>query len=134
MIDRVDIYDYLESQVNLNSRPVAMSSRFEPTPEEFPFCFANEISRSDVRQNVTLNVDQNVKNIGWEVQVFSNKEVGAVEEAFDIMSDVEVAMQEMKFIETYCHETPWTDRSIYRVVARFERVIADSDSLPTQGV
>ena len=132
MIDRNEIFNYLANEVDRTDRHVYMTSRFEPVPEEFPCCYANEISRNDVRQNVTLNVAQRVKNIGWEVQVFSNKTVGAVLEAFDIMSDVEVAMQEMKFIETYCHETPYSDRSIYRVVARFERVIADSDTLPTQ--
>ena len=133
MITRHEIFTKLDTDVNTTARPVYMTSRFESVWEQFPACYVTEISRRDLRNAVNLLFTDNVKVVGWEAQVFSNKTVGAVDEAHDIMTDIEESFREMKFIETYCAETPYTDRSIYRIVARFERVIADSDTLNTEG-
>lgn len=133
MITRHEIFNKLDTDVNTAERPVYMTSRFEPVWEQLPACYVTEISRRDLQNAVNLKFTDNVKVVGWEAQVFSNKTVGAVDEAHDIMTDIEVSFREMKFIETYCAETPYNDRSIYRIVARFERVIADADTLNTEG-
>ena len=132
MITRHEIFTKLDTDVNTTSRPVYMTSRYEPIWETFPACYVTEISRRDLRNAIDLNFSDNVKVVGWEAQVFSNKTVGAVDEAHAIMTDIETSFREMKFIETYCAETPYNDRSIYRIVARFERVIADADTLNTE--
>ena len=115
--------------MNIVSRPVYMTSRFEPIWEQFPAVYATEISHNDIKRYVNLNYTDIVKNVGWEVQVFSNKVTGAIDEAHEIMQDIEISFREMKFIETYCAETPYNEPNIYRIVARFERVIADADTL-----
>lgn len=132
MITRHEIFTKLDTDVNTTTRPVYMTSRFEPTPEEFPACYVTEISRQDVRRNVNLSVTQDVQLVGWEAQVFSNKTAGALDEAHGIMKDVETSFKEMQFIETFCSETPYSDPSIYRVVARFQRIIAGADTLPQE--
>ena len=129
MITRHEIFNKLDTDVNTESRPVYMASRFEPVPESFPACYVAEISRRDIQQYVNLGFTEYVKMVGWEAQVFSNKITGAVDEAHEIMCDVEASFKEMKFIETFCSETPFGDPSIYRIVARFERVIADADTI-----
>lgn len=129
MITRHEIFNKLATDVNTTSRPVYITSRFEPVWDSFPAVYATETSHRDVKRYVNLDYTDVVKEVTWEVQVFSNKQVGAIDEAHGIMIDIETSFREMKFIETYCAETPYNDRTVYRVVARFERVIAHADTL-----
>ena len=119
--------------MNTTARPVYCTSRFTPKPEHFPACYMTEISRRDVVRNVTLAHDSDVQDVSWEVQIYSNKAVGALDEAFSILEDVETAFHGLAFIETMCSEMPFGDKSIYRLVARFSRVIGGNDSIQTGG-
>ena len=129
MITRNDIYDYAERKVNTTDRPVYCSSRYEPIPEVFPACFMYEIGKMDIRDNVNLSFTEYVKNVTWEVQVFANNTDDAITTANGVMDSVEEAFRDMKFLETFCSEMTNGDPSIYRMVARFERVICGSDEI-----
>lgn len=124
------IYNYAESIVNTEQTPVYCASRYEPIPEEFPACFMYEIGKNDVERYVTLDFSEKVKFVTWEVQVSSNSTDDAITESTEIMARVEQAFRNMKFLETFCSEMTTGDPSIYRIVARFERTVCDSDTLP----
>ena len=125
------IYSYVESAVNTDSRPVYCNSVYEPVPSSFPACYITEAQHRKDRQFVTLAHDDGhlVKN--WEVQVYSNKESGALAECHELMEDVEKAFAELLFIETYCGQQANADPSVKRLVARFTATIGDDDDMPT---
>lgn len=127
------IYTYVADAVNTEERPVYCSSRYEPVPEYFPALYLAETSRRDVQRYVTLKFDEDVHEVTWEAQVFSNSANDAVNETHTIMDDVYAAFREMNFMQTFCAEIPDTDPSIYRMVARFERIIGGANTIPEKG-
>ena len=129
MITRDEIYNYVESQVNISGRPVYCASRLEPVPEFFPACFITENDHFPRRDAIALDFSDEQVERHFEVHVHSNLVNGALSEAHDIMSDVEAAFREMYFIETYCGQTNNLDPTVVHLVARFTRLIGGADTL-----
>ena len=127
---RNGIYTAVEGAVNLTSRPVYCTSRREPVPESFPAFHLYELGHQDIRSSVTLKSTDEAKTVQFEAQVFSNLTHGAQDEAFDIMEDAEAALKRLGFMETFCSPIENADPSIFRIVARFERVIGSGDEMP----
>ena len=124
------IYSYIEGKVNTISRPVYCTSLYEPVMPIFPACYIIETDHHRVRQNVDLNNTVDSMELNWEVQVFVNSENGALSDCYGIMEDAEIAFEELGFIESYCEQVSNIDTSIYRVVARFSRIVGDEDEMP----
>lgn len=129
MITRDEIYSYIESQVNIETRPVYCASRLEPVPDEFPACFIVEIDHYPRRGNIDLAFDDEQVERNFEVHVHSNLVNGAITQAHSIMSDVEAAMRELYFIETYCGQASNIDPTVVHLVARFTRLIGGADTI-----
>lgn len=132
MKDFYQIYTYIEKAVNTDIRPVYCNSQYEPIPESFPACYITEADHRKDRRYVTLAHDDGHYIRDWEVQVFSNKINGGLVECHDIMDDVERAMNELLFIETYCGQQQNADPSITRLVARFSVTIGSADEMPEE--
>lgn len=129
MISPHYIYNYIEEAVNLQDRPVYCASRYEIVPPSFPAAYLSEIDRLD-RGAVNLKRTDKMKFITWEAQVFSNLTVGAVDEAHEIMDDIDDAMAHLGFTQTYCMPIENADPTIYRLVGRWTRLLGDGDTLP----
>lgn len=129
MISPHYIYNYIEGAVNLQDRPVYCASRYEIVPPSFPAAYLSEIDRLD-RGAVNLKRTDKMKFITWEAQVFSNLTVGAVDEAREIMDDIDDAMAHLGFTQTYCMPIENADPTIYRLVGRWTRLLGDGDTLP----
>jgi len=131
MITVNQIYTYIEGAVNTEQRPVYCASQNEPKPSEFPACYITEAQHRKDRRYVTLAFDDTHYIRDFQVQVFSNKQSGALLECHSIMKDAETAFHSIGFIETYCGEQRNIDPSVTRLVARFTRTIGGADTLPT---
>lgn len=129
MISPHYIYNYIEEAVNLPDRPVYCASRYEIVPPSFPAAYLSEIDRMD-RGAINLKRTDKMKFITWEAQVFSNLTVGAVDEAHEIMDDIDGAMAHLGFTQTYCMPIENADPTIYRLVGRWTRLLGDGDTLP----
>lgn len=129
MISPHYIYNYIEEAVNLPDRPVYCASRLEIIPSYFPAAYLFEISRYD-RGAINLDRTDRMKLVIWEAQVFSNLTVGAVDEAHEIMDDIDIAMAHLGFTQTYCQPIDNADPTIYRLIGRWERLIGDGDEFP----
>ena len=64
-------------------------------------------------------------NYTYEVNVYSNKTKGAKSEAKAILEIVDTAFQNIKFTRTFKNNIPNKDKTIYRIVARYEAVIGE---------
>lgn len=129
MVSRNQIYTYVEDEVNKEYRPVYCASILEPIPKSFPACFIVEINHYPSRSNIELDFkdDQLVRD--FEVHTFSSRMNDALTEAMDIMEDVETAMREIGFIETYCGQANNLDPNVVHVAARFTRIFGGEDTI-----
>ena len=136
MKDFIQIYNYIESAVNTEQRPVYCASQYEPVPRSFPACYITEAQHRKSRRYTTLQFDDGHYIRDWEVQIYSNKEEGALAECHALMEDVERAFAELAFLETFCGQMENADPSVTRLVARFTATIGSADTMPvntTQG-
>lgn len=129
MISPHYIYNYIEEAVNRIDRPVYCASRYEIVPPSFPAAYLSEIDRVD-RGAINLTRTDKMKFVTWEAQVFSNLTVGAVDEAHEIVDDIDDAMAHLGFVQTYCAPIENADPTIYRLVGRWTRLLGDGDTLP----
>lgn len=129
MISPHYIYNYIEGAVNQTDRPVYCASRLEIIPPSFPAAYLTEIERYD-RASINLKRTDRMKSVTWEAQVFSNLRVGAVDEAHEVMDDIDEAFAHLGFTQTYCMPIDNADPTIYRLVGRWTRLIGDGDEFP----
>lgn len=104
---------------------------YSPTPPKFPTVFARELGHFTPQATATLSNAQDIYETTWEIQVFSNLETGAKEQAYAVLAVCKSVMREMYFVETFEQPIDQTDKSIYCLVARFRRVIGSGEDMPT---
>ena len=129
MVSRNQIYTHVEEEVNTESRPVYCASILEPIPKSFPACFIVEINHYPSRSNIELDFNDEQLVRDFEVHAFSSRMNDALTEAMDIMGDVETAMREIGFIETYCGQANNLDPNVVHVAARFTRIFGGEDTI-----
>lgn len=129
MVSRNQIYTYVEDEVNTEYRPVYCASVLEPIPKSFPACFIVEINHYPSRSNIELDFKDEQLVRDFEVHTFSSRMNDALTEAMDIMGDVETAMREIGFIETYCGQANNIDPNVVHVAARFTRIFGGEDTI-----
>lgn len=104
---------------------------YSSTPAKFPTVFAREIGRFTPAQTATVSNAQDIYETTWEVQVFSNLQSGAKEQAYRLMDSVKGALRRLYFVETMENPIDQTDAKYYTLVARFRRVIGSGEEMPT---
>ena len=127
-----EIYTYLRNGIVAAYENAYVSSRYENIPASFPAVYIKEIGRNRPINGITLAFDDQQYESTYEIQAFSNKEIGASAEADKVMAKMEELMNDLYFIETMRQPMTNTDPSIYRIVARFHRRLTSGDSIPTK--
>ena len=108
-----------------------VTQTYAATPAKFPTVFAREIGRFTPTQAATVSNAQDIYETTWEVQVFSNLQSGAKEQAYSLMSAVKSALRGLYFVETMEQPIDRTDTKYYTLVARFRRIIGSGEDMPT---
>lgn len=103
---------------------------YSPTPTKFPTVFAREIGHFTPSETATLSNAQDISESTWEVQVFSNLQTGAKEQAYQLMDAVKSAFRSMYFVETFESPLDNTGNSYYTLIARFRRIIGSGEEMP----
>lgn len=117
-------------QIVLTERPdVHCTQTYAPTPTKWPTVFAREIGRYTPGRTQTFRNTQDISERTWEVQIFSNLQTGAKEEAYALLDLVKSAFREMYFLEY--SETPVdsANNTYYILVARFRRIIGSGEEM-----
>ena len=127
------VYDYVARRLMTDIPGINVGSMLEPEPASFPACFAYEIGNRRMTQYVTTGYTDEQCESTFEVQVVSNALNGAKSEADAIMDAADAAMNDCGYIRFYRSPVDNIDRRVYRVVARYSRVIAGSDVIPIFG-
>ena len=108
-----------------------VTQTYSAKPAKFPTVFAREIGRFTPAQTATVSNAQDIYETTWEVQVFSNLQSGAKEQAYSLMNAVKSALRKLYFVETMENPIDRTDTKYYTLVARFRRIIGSGEDMPT---
>ena len=100
-------------------------SDYTDTPSSFPCVSVIEADNYTYRRTQDNDLKEHHTNVMYEVNVFSNKTSGKKTECKKIMEIIDSTMQNMKFTRTVKQPIPNKDKTIFRIVARYEAVIAD---------
>lgn len=106
-----------------------VSSEYTDTPASFPFVSVIEEDNSTYQKTQDNDLKEHHTKVMYEVNVFSNKTVGKKTEAKKIMEIVDSALQNIKFTRTFKNAIPNKDKTIYRIVARYEAVIGEGQTI-----
>ena len=124
------IYTRIRTSVLAEVPGTNCTQTYEASPSKFPCVFAREIGRLTPPSTVTVANSQEIYETTWEVQIFSNLNTGAKEQAYKLMDAVKSALRTLYFVETF--ENPIDgSTSYYTLVARFRRIIGSGESMPT---
>ena len=125
------IYTKIRAAVLAVVSTASCTQTYAPTPSKFPTVFAREIGRLTPNGTQTVSNAQDIYETTWEVQIFSNLQSGAKEQAYSLMNAVKSALKSLYFIETF--ESPMDNgqNNYYTLVARFRRIIGGGESMPS---
>ena len=124
------IFTAIRAAVLVEVSTANCTQTYSPTPAKFPTVFAREIGRFTPAQTATVSNAQDIYETTWEVQVFSNLQSGAKEQAYRLMDAVKSALRRLYFVETMENPIDQTDAKYYTLVARFRRVIGSGEEMP----
>lgn len=102
-----------------------VTTEYTDTPSSFPCVSIYEADNYTYRRTQDNDLKEHHTNVMYEVNVFSNKTSGKKTECKKIMEIIDSTMQNMKFTRTVKQPIPNKDKTIFRIVARYEAVIAD---------
>lgn len=100
-------------------------SDYTDTPSSFPCVSVIEMDNYTYRRTQDNDLKEHHTNVMYEVNVYSNKSSGSKSEAKKIMEIVDTTFQNMKFTRTVKQAIPNKDKTIYRIVARYEAIIGE---------
>ena len=102
-----------------------VTSEYTDSPSGFPCVSVVEADNYTYRKTQDNDLMEHHTNVMYEVNVFSNKGNKSKSEAKEILEIVDTAFQNMKFTRTFKNNIPNKDKTIYRMVARYEAVIGE---------
>ena len=106
-----------------------VSSEYTDTPATFPFVSIFEADNSTYQRTQDNDLKEHHTKVMYEINVYSNKTVGKKTDAKKIMEIVDSALQNIKFTRTFKNAIPNKDKTIYRIVARYEAVIGEGKTI-----
>ena len=132
MITKNQIYSTIVDAVQTAFPSAYCAGRLEPIPDHFPAVYIRPIGISTPAEWETLEFDGSVWRPTFEIQIFSNKENDAGEEAYAIASTVSAVMKSMYFLCDLLEPIENIDPSVFRLVGRWHRLIGGADDLPEE--
>lgn len=124
------IFTKVRSAVLAVAATANCTQTYTPTPTKWPTVFAREIGRLTPIGTATMSNAQDISERTWEVQIFSNLQTGAKEQAYKLLDAVKTAFRSMYFIETFESPLDSTSNNYYTLVARFRRIIGSGETIP----
>lgn len=123
------VIDSVDKALKSSGFKVKVVSTPEPVPSVFPTVSIYEADNRSYRKTHDGVPKEHHVEVMYAVDVYSNKRVGAKEEAKDIFSCVDDTLQSFKFTRTAKIPDSNKDKSIYRITARYEAVIAEGQTI-----
>lgn len=126
----IDIETQVFDAVKRSIDPVRCIPEYQNTTAQFPTVTIEETSNTVYEKTSDSGHIENHARVSYEVNVYSNKTDGKKQEAKQIMSDVDDAMEEIGFTRNFCSSVPnLADSTIYRITARYTAVVGKDEKI-----
>ena len=124
------VFNSLSTSLTTTFSGILVVSEQINAPSSFPcVSIIQEDSYTDVNYTSTEHVE-NVVNVVFEVNVYSNKKAKKKSECKTIMAHICDKFNELGFSRTFLNQMPnLVDSSIYRMVARFVAKVDSNDTI-----
>lgn len=106
-----------------------VTSEYNDTPSQFPCVQIVEADNYTYRKTQDNDLTEHHATVMYEINIFSNLKTGKKAEAKGISDVVDSTMQSMKFTRILKQPIPNKDKTIYRIVARYEAVVGEGFEL-----
>ena len=118
------VFNYVANALRATYSTISVYGEYVEAPEVFPSVSLVEDDNSELEGNVTLTREpETASQLMYTANVYSNLTRGKKAQAKDIMKLIDERMHDMGFVRTMLSQLPNVDRTIYRVTARYTKVI-----------
>lgn len=90
-----------------------------PSPETFPCVCVEEIDNYIYKDAMTTSHIENIAEVTYEVNVYSNSKTGKKSEAKTIFEIIDTTLSDMGFIREYTKPVTMDNGTVYRFTARY---------------
>ena len=119
------VFDTVYNAVTAQHPDCTVLGEYVETVASFPAVQITMTDLEDYRRTATINPENHAITT-FEINVYSDKQEGAKSECKSIMATCDDAMHGMNFRRLMMRRVPAVDRTIYRIYARYEAVVAKS--------
>lgn len=119
------IYGKIRAVVKEEYPNIYITSEYDKTPSSFPCVWVEEIENKAYRSTQTEVDMENHVELGYEINVFSNKTRSKKSECKKIIALIDKTMLNMGFSRTMLSSVPnLDDATIYRMTARYNCIMS----------
>lgn len=131
MIDvEIDVFNKVYNAILAEYPSAYITGEYVRMPESFPHVSLIEMSNTVYERASALSKIENAVRVMYEANIYSNLVTGKKSQCKAILAILDSEMEDMGFIRTQAQPTPnLEDATIYRIVARYERIIANNEEV-----
>ena len=118
------VFNEIVTQVQYYFNDASVYSEAIDVPSSFPCVTMEETSNMVYAKSSDSSALENHARITYEFNIYSNLESGKKSQAKDIQSIIDSVMEGYNFTRTFCSPMPNQDRTIYRIVSRYDGIVA----------
>jgi len=124
------VYSLVSTAVKTNYSTASTYSEPVETPASFPCVVLYESNNAVYTETQDSSSIENHAMVTYECDIYSNAKSGKKTQAKAIAQIVDGIMSSKGFTRTFCDQIPNIDRTIFRIVMRYEGIV---DSGTTSG-
>lgn len=129
MISKNAVYTRVAQAIKASYSTAYVSSKRSRTPSAFPAVWIVEADTHPDLRSTTLDLSDSQRISMFEVQAFSNDQDQSVTQVDGIMAIAEQTFRSVGYVKLSQTPVDNVDETIYRVVARYRRIIGGGDTI-----
>lgn len=118
------VFNNVANALNTVYPTLNVESVYTAIPAAFPFVSLVEADNYVHKGSQALSEIENHVNVMYEANIFVDKQSGKKMLAKEILNVLDTEMLRMGFTRTFVSQVPNIDRTIFRIVARWEGIVA----------
>ena len=118
------IFNGVATEVQVYFSNAAIYSDAVDVPASFPCVTIQEVSNIVHAKSSDSSALENHAKIKYEFNIYTNLDSGKKSQAKDIQSIIDSVMEGYNFTRTFCSPMPNQDRTIYRIVSRYDGIVS----------
>lgn len=128
------VFNSIASVLRTEFSGISVYGEYIDVPSSFPCVTIVEDDNYTYQRSQDTSNTEHHANIVYTVNVYSNLTNGKKDQAKKIMDRIDSLMQGMKFTRSMRNQIPNTDRTIYRITARYNAVVEEAHEIDGNAV